>query len=152
VAGEGEESSWLDAAALIEIDDLADMLGARHRIIVDDWQAAAMNSVQSHLMDRAADTLEHVDFTPAGLRADLADGQISTGLLYSAAEMISQAADFPYPGVPVRSRFGHSRSLAAGALPKLNVVVSPAPLCPSRTDTSPRSIVKDSPSTLARSP
>jgi hypothetical protein len=52
-----------------------------------------MNSVQSHLMNRAADILEHVDFTPAALRADLADGHVSTGLLYSAAEMISHAAD-----------------------------------------------------------
>ncbi len=87
------ESSWAVAAALIEIDGLADMLGERHRIIANDWQAAAMNSVQSHLMDRAADLLEHVDFTPTALRADLADGQVSTGLLYSAAEMIARAAD-----------------------------------------------------------
>jgi hypothetical protein len=87
------ESSWAVAAALIEIGELADMLGERHRIIANDWQAAAMNSVQSHLMDRAADILEHVDFTPAALRTDLADGQVSTGLLYSAAEMISHAAD-----------------------------------------------------------
>jgi hypothetical protein len=87
------ESSWAVAAALIEIDGLADMLGERHRIIANDWQAASMNSVQSHLMDRAADVLERVDFTPAALRADLADGQVSTGLLYSAAEMISHAAD-----------------------------------------------------------
>lgn len=87
------ESSWAVAASLIEIRGLADMLGERHRIIANDWQAASMNSVQSHLMDRAADILEHVDFTPAALRADLADGQISTGLLYSAAEMISHAAD-----------------------------------------------------------
>jgi hypothetical protein len=87
------ESSWAVAAALIEIDDLADMLGERHRIIANDWQAATMNNVQSHLMDRAADILEHVDFTPTALRADLADGRVSTGLLYSAAEMISRAAD-----------------------------------------------------------
>ncbi len=87
------ESSWAVAAALIEIDDLADMLGERHRIIANDWQAATMNSVQSHLLDRAADILEHVDFTPAALRADLGDHHVSTGLLYSAAEMISHAAD-----------------------------------------------------------
>ncbi len=87
------ESSWAAAAALIEIDGLADMLGERHRIIANDWQAATMNSVQSHLMDRAADVLERVDFTPAALRADLADSQVCTGLLYSAAEMISHAAD-----------------------------------------------------------
>ena len=87
------ESSWAIAAVLVEIDELADMLGERHRIIADDWQAASMNTVQSHLMDRAADVLEHIDFTPAALRADLADGRVSTGLLYSAAEMISHAAD-----------------------------------------------------------
>jgi hypothetical protein len=87
------ESSWAVATALIEIEALADMLGERHRIIANDWQAATMNSVQSHLMDRTADILERVDFTPAALRADLADGQISTGLLYSAAEMIAHAAD-----------------------------------------------------------
>lgn len=87
------ESSWSVAAALVEIDGLADMLGERHRIIANDWQAATMNSVQSHLMDRAADLLEHIDFAPAALRADLADGHVSTGLLYSAAEMISRAAD-----------------------------------------------------------
>jgi hypothetical protein len=87
------ESSWAIAAVLVEIDELADMLGERHRIIANDWQAASMNTVQSHLMDRAADILEHIDFTPAALRADLADGRVSTGLLYSAAEMISRAAD-----------------------------------------------------------
>ena len=87
------ESSWAVAAALVEIDGLADMLGERHRIIANDWQAAAMNTVMSHLLDRAADILEHVDFSPAALRADLAAGRTSVGLAYSAAEMISHAAD-----------------------------------------------------------
>ena len=87
------ESSWAVAETLIGLDELADMLGERHRIIANDWQAATMNSVQSRLMDRAADILEHVDFTPAALRGDLAGHQVSTGLLYSAAEMISRAAD-----------------------------------------------------------
>ena len=87
------ESSWAVAAALIEIDGLADVLGDRHRIIAHDWQAAAMNTVMSRLLDRAADILEHVDFSPAGLRADLADAQTSVSLTYSAAELISYAAD-----------------------------------------------------------
>jgi hypothetical protein len=43
-------------------------------------------------LDRAADILEHVDFTPAALRADLT-GRVWTGLLYSAAEIMSHAAD-----------------------------------------------------------
>lgn len=87
------ESAWAVAAVLVDVDALADMLGERHRIIANDWQAATMSTVQSRLIDRAADVLEHVDFTPAALRTDLAAGQVSTGLLYSAAEMISRAAD-----------------------------------------------------------
>jgi hypothetical protein len=87
------ESSWAVAAALIEMDGLADVLGERHRIIANDWRAASMNTVQSRLLDRAADILEHVDFAPAALRADLVDDRVSAGRLYSAAEMISHAAD-----------------------------------------------------------
>ena len=87
------ESSWAVAATLLEVEGLADMLGERHRIIANDWQAATMNSVQSRVLERAADILEHVDFTPAALRADLAADRASAGLLYSAAEMIAHAAD-----------------------------------------------------------
>lgn len=87
------ESSWDSAAALIHIDGLADMLGERHRIIANDWQAATMSTVTSRLLDRAADILERVDFKPNALRDDLAREKVSIGLLYSAAELISRAAD-----------------------------------------------------------
>ena len=87
------ESSWAVAATLVEVEGLADMLGERHRIIANDWRAATMNSVQSRVLDRAADILEHVDFTPSALRADLAGDRVAAGLLYSAAEMIAHAAD-----------------------------------------------------------
>jgi hypothetical protein len=87
------ESSWAVAAALVDIEGIADMLGERHRIIANDWQAASMNTVMSHLLDRAADILEHIDFSPAALRADLAGGCVSAGHAYSAGEMISHAAD-----------------------------------------------------------
>jgi hypothetical protein len=87
------ESSWAMGSALLQIDGLADMLGERHRIIANDWHAASMSRVAGHVLDRAADILERVDFTPAALRRDLSDGQVSVGLLYSAAEMISHAAD-----------------------------------------------------------
>ena len=86
-------ASWDMAIALIEIDGLADMLGERHRIIANDWQAAHINDLMSRLLDRAADILEAVDFTPAALRADLTPHGASAGRLYSAAEMISHAAD-----------------------------------------------------------
>jgi hypothetical protein len=87
------QASWDMATALVDVDGLADLLGERHRIIANDWQAAHMNDLMGHLLDRTAEILERVDFTPAGLRADLADGQVSIGRLYSAAEMISHAAD-----------------------------------------------------------
>ena len=58
------QASWDMAAALIGIDGLADLLGERHRIIANDWQAAHMNTLMSHLLDRAADILEQTDFTP----------------------------------------------------------------------------------------
>ena len=87
------ESSWDVAAALIHIDALADMLGERHRIIANDWQAAGTATLAGRVLDRAADILERVDFTPAALRADLASGRVSVGLLYSASELVAHAAD-----------------------------------------------------------
>ena len=87
------QASWDVAAGLTGIDGLADMLGERHRIIANDWQAAGMALLTSRILDRAADILEHVDFTPTALRADLAGGKVSAARLYSAAELISHAAD-----------------------------------------------------------
>ena len=69
------QASWDMAIALIKIDGLADMLGERHRIIANDWQAAHMNGLMSCLLDRAADILEAVEFTPAAVRADLRTGR-----------------------------------------------------------------------------
>jgi hypothetical protein len=86
-------ASWDMATTLVGIDGLAGVLGERHRIIANDWQAAQLNELMSHLLDRAADILERVDFDPAALRADLADGRVSIALLYSAAEIISHASD-----------------------------------------------------------
>jgi hypothetical protein len=87
------QASWDVAAGLIEIEGLADMLGERHRIIANDWQAAHMTGIASRILDRAADILDDIDFTPAALRADLTRHGPSAGHLYSAAELISHAAD-----------------------------------------------------------
>ena len=86
-------SSWTVAAALLDIDGLADLLGERHRIIANNWQAAALMTLASHVLERAADTLDHVDFAPPAVRADLAGARVSAHRLYSAAEMIDHAAD-----------------------------------------------------------
>ncbi len=87
------QASWDIAAGLTDIEGLADLLGERHRIIANDWQAAHMSSLIARLLERAGDILESVDFTPAGLRRDLGGPRVSPGRLYSAAELIGRAAD-----------------------------------------------------------
>jgi len=86
-------ASWEAAEGLIGIDGLGDMLGERHRIIANDWLAAEMQTLIARILQRAADILDHVDFHPEALRADLAGPRRSPGLLHSAAELISHAAD-----------------------------------------------------------
>ncbi len=87
------QASWGVAVTLLDIDELADLLGERHRIIANDWQAAHMSTLTGRLLLRAAEVLEHVDFTPAALRADLASSRVAPRRLYSAAELIAHAAD-----------------------------------------------------------
>jgi hypothetical protein len=87
------QSSWDMATALFDIEELADLLGERHRIIANNWQGASMMSLAARILTRAADLLERVDFSPAAIRADLEAGHVSVGRLYSGAEMIDHAAD-----------------------------------------------------------
>ena len=87
------QSSWDVAVVLLDIDELADLLGERHRIIANNWQGASMMSLVARILARAADLLDRVDFTPAAVRADLADHHASPRRLYSAGEMIDHAAD-----------------------------------------------------------
>lgn len=87
------QASWDIAVSLIGIDGLADLLGERHRVIANDWLAAHMNAVIGRTLDRAADILESVDFTPSALRAELGDRNASVGRLRSAAELLAHAAD-----------------------------------------------------------
>ena len=87
------QASWDIAAALVDIPGLEDLLGDRHRIIANDWLASNMSSLVARLLIRAADILDDVDFTPAALRADLADARRAPALVHSAAELINRAAD-----------------------------------------------------------
>jgi hypothetical protein len=86
-------ASWEVASALLDIDELADLLGERHRIIANDWQAASMSTLTGRLLERAADVLDRVDFSPAALRDDLANAATAPSRLYSAAELVGRAAD-----------------------------------------------------------
>jgi hypothetical protein len=87
------QASWSMAAGLLEVDGLADVMGERHRIIANDWLAAHMQSLVATLLARAADMLDRVDFTPAALRDDLGGPRVAPRRLYSAAEVVSRAAD-----------------------------------------------------------
>ncbi|MGY1704836.1 hypothetical protein ACI79C_09695 [Geodermatophilus sp. SYSU D00697] len=87
------QASWDVAAALLEIDALADVMGERHRIITNDWLAAHLQSRVGTLLARAADMLQRVDLTPAALRADLAGARVASRRLYATAEVLSHAAD-----------------------------------------------------------
>jgi hypothetical protein len=85
--------AWQVAGALVEYSSLADLLGERHRIIINDWQAADMQELVARLLRRGLDLLAKVDFRPEALRADLAAQRSSSAYLYSASELIDRAAD-----------------------------------------------------------
>jgi hypothetical protein len=87
------QASWTMAAALLDVDGLADVIGERHRIISNDWLAAHLQSVIAQLLTRAAEMLERVDLTPATLRADLSGARVTPRRVHAAAELISRAAD-----------------------------------------------------------
>jgi hypothetical protein len=92
--GEAMQSTWNGAAkALLRIEPLADLLAERHRIIAANWQNAQLNLIIAALLTRANEILDLIDFTPAALRADLAERRLAPRYLYSAAELIDHAAD-----------------------------------------------------------
>jgi hypothetical protein len=90
---EAMQASWDVASMLLDVEPLADVLGERHRIIVNDWQAAQMNELIGRLLERACQILELIDFAPDAVRSDLAGPKLAVGRLYSAGELIGHAAD-----------------------------------------------------------
>lgn len=90
---EAMESSWAMAQALLPHPQLADLLGERHRIIANDWQAAGLNSLIAQVLRRAGKLLEQVEFTPVALREDLSSSRTAAAYLFSASELIDHAAD-----------------------------------------------------------
>ena len=90
---EAMEKSWGVAGSLAEYPELADLLGERHRIIANDWQAASEQTLIARLLRRAVELLDRVDFSPAALREDLARDREAAAYLYSASELLDRAAD-----------------------------------------------------------
>jgi hypothetical protein len=87
------ETTWQVATTLLSYPELADLLGDRHRIIANDWQAASMSSLAGRLLQRAVDVLDSVDLAPRSLRVDLEGARTSPRLLHSSVELIDRAAD-----------------------------------------------------------
>jgi hypothetical protein len=87
------EKGWAVAGSLADYPELADLLGERHRIIANDWQAADGQALIARLLRRALELIDHVDFSPAALRSDLAGDRLAAAYLYSASELLDRAAD-----------------------------------------------------------
>jgi hypothetical protein len=85
-------ASWEVATGFLPFDELADLFGERHRIIANDWQAAAMAQLAGRVMLRALEILDTVDFTPIALRRPGSMKAAATRL-YSVGELLDHAAD-----------------------------------------------------------
>jgi hypothetical protein len=87
------ESSWDSAEPLIKNPELADVLGERHRIIINDWQAANLSVLIGNLINRSLEILNIIDFSPGSIRKDINQNKFTPSYLYSASELIDRAAD-----------------------------------------------------------
>ena len=87
------EQSWGIAGAAAAFPALADLLGERHRIIANDWQAAKLQGLIARLLQRSLDLLNAVDLSPDALRLDLDGDRTAPGYLFSASELIDHATD-----------------------------------------------------------
>ena len=87
------EMSWAVVEKLLEYPQLADLIGERHRIIANDWQAASLAKLIARELERARTVLERLDFSPAGVRSDLDGPRRYPAYLHSACELIDHACD-----------------------------------------------------------
>jgi hypothetical protein len=85
-------ASWEVAAGFLPFDELADLFGERHRIIANDWQAAAMGQLAGRLILRALEIVDTIELTPQALRRPAAMAAAAERL-YSAGELLDHAAD-----------------------------------------------------------
>lgn len=87
------ENSWEAAINLMKIPTLEEVLGERHRIIINDWQAAYLSILVAKLLDRALLILNQIDFQPQAIREDISTRRRYPNLLYSASELLDRGAD-----------------------------------------------------------
>jgi hypothetical protein len=87
------ENSWEAAIQLMKIPMLEAVLGERHRIIINDWQASHLSILVAKLLDRALLILNQIDFQPNAIREDISTRKRYPDLLYSASELLDRGAD-----------------------------------------------------------
>lgn len=87
------EQSWGVAGSLAAYPALADLLGERHRIIVNDWEAAELQLLVARVIRRALDLLDRIELSPDAVRADIAAERAAPSYLYSASELLDRASD-----------------------------------------------------------
>lgn len=90
---EAMDRSWAAARSLIDVRPLADVLGDRHRIIINNWRMACASELVARLLRRATELLEATELTPAAIRADLAAAAVTPGHLLAAAELLDTASE-----------------------------------------------------------
>jgi hypothetical protein len=87
------ENSWNAAIQLMKIPTLEEVLGERHRIIINDWQAAHLSILISKLIHRSLLILDQIDFDPKAIREDISTRKRYPDLLFSASELLDRSAD-----------------------------------------------------------
>lgn len=86
------ESAWEAARTLLPAPGVATVLGERHRIIANNWEAASMSLLIARLIHRAVDIVEQLELSPKAIRADLIGLRAYPARMHSAAEMLDRAA------------------------------------------------------------
>jgi hypothetical protein len=87
------QAAWQSQLPLLHVPALAGVLGERHRIIMNDWQSAHLQSLIATVIKRALEILDRVDFVPPTIRTDLSGPRVCPRYLYAASELIARAAD-----------------------------------------------------------
>ena len=91
--GEAMDRSWAAASQLTGVRPLADVLGDRHRIIINNWRMASASELIARLLRRAVELMEATELTPRAIRADLAAAAVTPGHLLAVAELLDTASE-----------------------------------------------------------
>ena len=87
------EASWAAAESLLDLAELADVLGERHRIIANDWQAAGMSSLVGRLLGARWRSSTGSSSSQPTSGATWPGPIARRGCSTSAAEIVGHAAD-----------------------------------------------------------